>query len=643
MNADVRQNALALLRRALADPAADFRDGQWEAIESLYRQRARLLVVQRTGWGKSVVYFVATRLLRDAGAGPTLLISPLLALMRNQIAAAERLGLRADTINSGNREEWNAVRRRIGAGNVDILLISPERLANDDFRDNVLRLVADNTGLLVVDEAHCISDWGHDFRPDYGRIVRIIQALPRNLPVLATTATANNRVVEDVSAQLGVGLRVIRGPLARASLRLQNITLPSHATRMAWLAERLPHLNGSGIIYALTVRDAQRLAAWLQSQGIDAYAYWGGQDTDVRVGLEQRLLDNQVKALVATSALGMGFDKPDLSFVIHYQRPSSVVHYYQQVGRAGRALADAYGILLCGHEDDQIADYFIRTAFPPEAHCVEVLTALDEADNGLTSRELEQQVNLSATQIEKVLKSLAVKSPAPLTREDGRWYATAVRYVPDTEKQERPLLPEGYAPELAAQAIGFLRGLDITIDPRKRWPPDALIVDGWRGAIAATLQAEPGRALCSWGDDGWGQLVRQGKQGTGRFDDALVAAVVTLMRDRWRPEPFPTWVPACRRSLTRTSCPTSREGWQRRWDFTLSLVCARRVTPSRRKRCKTAINKRITSRRPSRLRPGMCLPGQFCCSTTWSIPAGPSRWLRPSCARHAAAPFFPWR
>lgn len=459
-----------------------------------------------------------------------------------------------------------------------------------------MNLIAGNVGLLVVDEAHCISDWGHDFRPDYGRIVRIVQALPPNLPVLATTATANNRVVDDVRAQLGGDLRVIRGPLARSSLQLQNLMLPSQAARMAWLAERLPLLPGSGIIYTLTIGDAQRLAAWLQSQRIDAHAYWGGLETEARIDLEERLLDNRIKALVATSALGMGFDKPDLSFVIHFQRPGSVVHYYQQVGRAGRALPNAYGILLGGHEDDEIADYFIRTAFPPEAHCTEVLAALDAADEGLSSRDLERAVNMSLGQIERVLKSLAVKSPAPLTKEGNRWHATAVHYEPDREKIEHltairyheqarmrdymgsdtclmqflqrelddptswpcgrcavcrgtPLLPEEYAPELAARSIRFLRGLDLTVEPRKQWPRDALTLDRWRGNIADTLQAETGRALCSWGDDGWGQLVRRGKQETGCFDDALVDAVVTLVRDRWRPNPPPTWV-TCVPSLT---------------------------------------------------------------------------------------------
>ena len=366
----MRQRALELLRAAVGSAEADFREGQWQAVEALLR-RERLLVVQRTGWGKSIVYFLATRLLRDNGAGCTLLISPLLSLMRNQIQAASRIGVRAETINSTNKDEWAPVEAALRRGEVDVLLVSPERLANEGFVARCLLPIAGRIGLLVVDEAHCISDWGHDFRPDYRRIVRILQALPPNVPVLATTATANDRVVEDIEQQLGPTLATIRGPLTRESLRLQNLRKPSRAARMAWIAHQVPILPGSGIIYTLTVHDSIVLAEWLQNCGIDAAAYYGRLENDERERLENQLLRNEVKALVATVALGMGFDKPDVGFVIHFQRPSSVVHYYQQVGRAGRALENAYGVLLSGEEDDDIADYFMRTAFPTETEALE--------------------------------------------------------------------------------------------------------------------------------------------------------------------------------------------------------------------------------------------------------------------------------
>ncbi|MER8390275.1 RecQ family ATP-dependent DNA helicase, partial [Mesorhizobium sp. M0166] len=366
--------AQELLREATDSAAMEFKNGQWAAIEAIANGRRRVLLVQRTGWGKSMVYFVATRILRDAGAGATLIISPLLALMRNQLEAAERLGLRAVTINTTNREDWDGIMARVRDNQVDLLLVSPERLANQEFLDNCLLPIADRIQFLVVDEAHCISDWGHDFRPDYQRIDRILAQLPPNVAVLATTATANDRVVADVMAQLGDGTQLQRGPLARETLSLQTVILPDRAARLAWLAQAIRQLPGSGIVYALTKRDVNRVTAWLRSQDIDARAYHsgvGGEDEDgepatSREELESMLIKNEVKVLVATNALGMGFDKPDLSFVVHFQAPQSIVHYYQQVGRAGRGIDDAVGVLMGGAEDDEINSYFIGQSFPPE-------------------------------------------------------------------------------------------------------------------------------------------------------------------------------------------------------------------------------------------------------------------------------------
>lgn len=588
----MKARAEELLRQALGDPAASFRSGQWECIEALLNQR-RMLVVQRTGWGKSMVYFLATRLLRDQGAGATLLISPLLALMRNQIEAAERIGVRAATIHSANTEEWETVQALLLAGEVDILLISPERLANDEFREDVLLPVADSVGLFVVDEAHCISDWGHDFRPDYRRIVRVLNALPANIPVLATTATANDRVVRDVAAQLG-DLGTVRGPLVRESLRLQNIWLPSPVARVAWLAEHLPRIPGSGIVYTLTIRDAERVAEWLRQNGIDARAYHA--KVEERQELERRLLENRVKALVATVALGMGFDKPDLGFVVHFQRPGSVVHYYQQVGRAGRALSDAYGVLLSGREDDEITDFFIRSAFPPQMHVDKVLEALNAAGDGLSIPMMEKHINLAKGEIAKTIKYLSVESPAPLVKHDSRWYATPVDYEMDREaieqlcalRQEeqqqmrdymesreclmqflsralddphagpcgrcavcagKPLLPETVDPDLANAAALFLRRSHQPIAPRKQFPKGAFPQYGFPYAIPPGLMAREGRALSLWGDAGWGQMVRQGKFEAGRFADELVDGCMQLIAN-WTPEPAPVWVAGVP-SLTR--------------------------------------------------------------------------------------------
>lgn len=592
---DLNEKALALLRKSLDDPKADFRPGQYEAIQALTQQKAQLLVVQRTGWGKSSVYFLTARLLREQGAGPALLISPLLALMRNQIAAAARIGVRAATLNSSNQEEWAEIERKIQADQIDVLLVSPEKLASDDFRQNVLLPIADRIGFFIVDEAHCISDWGHDFRPDYQRITRVLQSLPGNIPVLATTATANNRVVSDITAQLGPHLQISRGPLTRESLSLQNIEMPGQASRLAWLAEQVPKLAGSGIIYTLTVRDADRVAQWLRLQNVNARAYHSDLAPEVREDLEHSLLGNTVKALVATTALGMGFDKPDLGFVIHYQRPGSVVHYYQQVGRAGRALEQAYGVLFSGKEDSRITEYFLRTAFPPDAHVDGVLAVLHQAEDGLSSVSLEAQINLGRGQIQKVLKSLEVRSPAPVVKRDGRWYVTPVRYIPDQERilrlmqvrrdeqekmqqyaqsqtclmqflslelddpnpapcgkcavcQKRLLLPDTVSIALVEKASQFLRRCDQPVFPRKKWADNR--------AIPKAQQSQEGRALCLWGDDGWGESVRRGKQEDKRFDDQLVLAIVEMIRHRWKPSPEPQWV-ACVPSLNHSDLVVS--------------------------------------------------------------------------------------
>src|SRR5690554_1558272 len=424
-----RAQAQQLLQTALANPAAEFRDGQWEAIDALVNHRQKLLVVQRTGWGKSSVYFISTKIFRDRGMGPTIIVSPLLALMRNQIESAQRLGIVAETMNSTNQNDWQAVTQRILNNQIDCLLISPERLANDSFIETVLQPIADRIALMVIDEAHCISDWGHDFRPDYRRIVNILRHLPANTPVLGTTATANNRVVVDIQNQLG-NIEIHRGPLIRESLALQTMVLPDQASRLAWLAQVVPTLLGTGIVYTLTVRDAEQVAEWLSANGIDARAYHGNVEHDgfensnaYRQHLEELLLNNQLKVLVATTALGMGYDKPDLSFVIHYQAPGSIVAYYQQVGRAGRGIEHAVGVLMSGVEDQDIHEFFRDSAFPPEAQVNEILRTLEQSE-GLSIRRLEEQTNLRYGQIEKVLKLLSVENPAPVIKEGSRWRRT---------------------------------------------------------------------------------------------------------------------------------------------------------------------------------------------------------------------------
>ncbi|MDE2888274.1 MAG: RecQ family ATP-dependent DNA helicase [Gemmatimonadota bacterium] len=588
-----KTDALKLLRLATNERTVEFRRGQWEAIDSLVNERARLLVVERTGWGKSSVYFIATRILRNRGRGPTLIVSPLLALMRNQIDAARRLGIRAMTINSANREEWPVIRRAVRENEADALLISPERLANDEFVENVLLPVASRIGLLVVDEAHCISDWGHDFRPDYRRLVRVLQRMPGSVPILGTTATANDRVVEDVRAQLG-DFSIQRGNLVRRTLALQKMRLPSQVERLAWLAEHIDSLPGTGIIYTLTRRDANQVEKWLRNHGISSRAYYSGVKRDdfedsnaYRLHLEQKLLRNEIKALVATTALGMGYDKPDIGFVVHYQAPGSIVAYYQQVGRAGRAISHAIGLLMSGDEDADIHEYFRQSAFPEEAWVSAVLGVLEESD-GLRVSQIEKAVNLTRGQIGQVLKFLSVDRHAPVIKSGYKWARTAVPYRMDrerirrlTEKREiewqevqeyletdrclmafltralddvapqpcgkcascrrRPLVDSSFTRTTAIAAARFLRHSELALVCNRQVARDAFREYGFRGNLPQDVRAETGRILSRWGDAGWGQLVAEDKH-RGHFRDELVNAVVEMLKERWKPSPTPKWV-----------------------------------------------------------------------------------------------------
>ncbi len=569
---------------------AEFRPGQLEAIEAVAGERGRVLLVQRTGWGKSAVYFISTRLLRDGGAGPTLLVSPLLALMRNQIQMAERLGIRAESINSTNPEEFEAILERLQRDEIDLLLVSPERFANEKFAGEMLPAIASRVGLLVIDEAHCISDWGHDFRPDYRRLVRVIELLPEGVPVLCTTATANDRVIADVSEQLGEKLVTLRGSLDRESLALAAAKLPSQAERMAWLAQTIPRFDGSGIVYVLTIADSERVAAFLQERGITAEAYSGKTDTESRPVLEQQLLDNELKVLVATSALGMGFDKPDLGFVIHFQSPGSPIAYYQQVGRAGRSLDHAPAILLHGVEDRDIQDYFIEIAFPPKRQADEVVGLLAERAVPMSVAQIESRVNVRRSRLSAMLKILEVEGA--VQREGGKYLHTPAPWDYPTERVEhitwlrrheqdamaayvefdgclmeflrRELDDPDAAPcgrcsgctgvpldlsvdaGLRAAALEFLRGASLMVRSRLQWPSG---VEDVKGKIVEDERVEIGRALSVLNDGGWGRLVKQGRYEDEHFDDALVGAAAELIRDRWSPDPQPEWV-ACVPSMT---------------------------------------------------------------------------------------------
>ncbi|MFF9086537.1 RecQ family ATP-dependent DNA helicase [Streptomyces sp. NPDC014991] len=558
-NADLRAEADAVLARLVgnASGAARLREDQWRAIEALVADKRRALVVQRTGWGKSAVYFVATSLLRARGSGPTVIVSPLLALMRNQVEAAARAGIHARTINSANTEEWEDVQAEIAAGGVDVLLVSPERLNNPDFRDQVLPKLSAATGLLVVDEAHCISDWGHDFRPDYRRLRTMLGDLPPGVPVLATTATANARVTADVAEQLGTGgasdALVLRGPLDRESLRLAVLPLPDAAHRMAWLADHLDELPGSGIVYTLTVAAAEEVTAFLRQRGHTVASYTGKTENADRQQAEDDLLANRVKALIATSALGMGFDKPDLGFVVHLGSPSSPIAYYQQVGRAGRGVENAEVLLLPGKEDEAIWEYFASLAFPSEELVRRTLDVLARAGRPLSLPALEPLVELRRSRLETMLKVLDVDGA--VHRVKGGWIATGQPWSYDTERYawvarqraaeqqamreyaattecrmeflQRQLDDEGAKPcgrcdncagprftaGLSTTALDAARSdlgrAGVEVEPRRMWPTGlpAIGID-LKGRIPAGEQASMGRALGRLSDIGWGNRLR---------------------------------------------------------------------------------------------------------------------------------------
>ena len=550
---------------------AEFREGQKEAIEAVVNGK-RTLVVQKTGWGKSLVYFLATKLLKEKKRdGITLIISPLLALMNNQIDSAQRLGLNVKTINSDNNDEWDNIISDICDDNaVDALIISPERLANADFVKDCLDKIKNRVNLFVVDQAHCISDWGHDFRPDYRRIVKILQLLPGNVPVLATTATANDRVVNDIVAQLGENLVISRGELIRESLAIQVIKLQKKEDRLAWLAENIEKMPGSGVVYCLTKADCDLVTDWLNENNIKSEKYYADISKEYKAIILDKFQKNEIKVLVATVAFGMGYDKPDIGFVIHFQRPANIVSYYQQIGRAGRGIELAYALLLCGEEDEHINQYFINSAFPTEKDMNIVVDFITD-NPGKSISEIRGALNIKENRVDKTLKYLTVGDDIYteyVNRKKG-YYKSAKKWEPDLGRSEgitairykemqdmdeftkqkgcymkyiaeklddvnakvcgkcsncRGLLfDETVGAETVQMAQQFIKSKFGVIEPRKQFPD--------KTKIESEYQFKSGIVLSNYADAGYGMAVQKGKYLDGYFSDELVDASVKILSE----------------------------------------------------------------------------------------------------------------
>lgn len=586
-----KKQAKDILRDSLGDISAEFRDGQWEAISALVNNKEKLLVVQRTGWGKSAVYFIATRLLREQGRGVTIIISPLLALMRNQIESADRYGVSLCTLNSSlSREERERTILGILSGKFDAIIIAPEQLAKPSVIEKVLMPIADNAGLFVIDEAHCISDWGHDFRPDYKRIVNILPFMPSNMPILATTATANQRVVEDVSLQLGSNIQVFRGSLVRGTVHLQILDLSKSSERLAWLSDNIETIDGTGIIYTSTKDSAELLSRWMNHRGIKSCFYHSKVPKADRLQIESELLNNQTKVVVSTSALGMGYDKPDLSFVIHYQSPGSAIAYYQQVGRAGRGITRAHGVLMSGPEDAKIQESFIKNAFPKPKIVKSMLDVVTQSDDGLTMNQIKNATNSPPKKVEAALRFLCAESPAPIVviqQEKVKYSRTALDYdfpheqvqlLSGVKQQEWKRMQEytqhsgclmqflsnelddystedcgkcencnpsqvmssNYKKETQDAAISFLKNVFIEIPPRIKIPKNHFPIfqfpnDLRKNKKEPNLVFQTGRALCRWGE-GWGEVAMEGKRNKS-FDSRLVKASAEMIQERWGLKP----------------------------------------------------------------------------------------------------------
>lgn len=567
-NPEIHAKATAIIK-SLYGANASFRDGQYEAIEATMTQK-RTLVVQRTGWGKSLVYFVCTKLMRERGKGVTMVVSPLLVLMQNQIESAEKMGLKCDVLNSAVKDRREDILTSLEDNELDLILITPETLFADEVQKRLRNI---SIGLFVIDEAHCISDWGHDFRLDYGNLRKIVQQLPANVPILATTATANDRVIADLQKQLGDKVYVSRGPLTRDSLYIQVLNKPDKIERYAWILENVPKLEGSGIIYCLTQRDCDYLSEFLKKNKVSAAAYYSrdGEDGEkLNREIEEKFRTNKLKVIVATIKLGMGYDKGDIAFVIHYQMPSNIVSYYQQIGRAGRNIDKAYIFLMYGKEDEEILNYFINTAFPTEQETKKIVDYIGDRD-GVRIGQIVSAMNIRKARIDKAIAFLI--NDGFIRKDRGTYYITPKKFVYDREHYDaitairknemeqmkrlaqtkecyskyivsclddktarecshcsnclgREIIPSAVSEKFIHIAEEYVNKLIIPIEPRKRWASSSET-----RATKIEYINQTGFCISKYGDAGYGELVKQGKYSKEkRFSDELAGKSAEILK-----------------------------------------------------------------------------------------------------------------
>ena len=563
----MREKITKILKKYYGENAV-FREGQYEAIESTYKN-PRTLIVQKTGWGKSLVYFISTKLFREENKGFTLVVSPLLVLMENQKEAASKLNIKCTALNSTvSKEDRSTIINNMVNQYYDLVFVTPETLFKDDIQ---MALPNMKIGLFVVDEAHCISDWGHDFRLNYGKLNKIIQKFPSNVHVLGTTATANNRVINDLKTQFGDSVYISRGSLTRDSLHINVVKVKNAVERYTWILKNINKLPGTGIIYCLTQRDCDYLTKFLLDNGISAEAYYSkSQEEEVQnMKIIQKFLKNEIKVIVATIKLGMGFDKGDIGFVIHYQMPSNIVSYYQQIGRAGRSIDKAYTILMSGPEDLDIINYFINTAFPTKEECIKVIECLEKY-NGLSIPYLSGCLNMKQGRLAKTIMFL--ENEGFVYKEGPKYYVSGTKFTYDSEHYENvtktrisernqmvellktkdclnkyivscldddvkydcnrcsncienSIFDNEFTDEEINKTLGFINALEQPIEPRKRWPSKDFF-----GTTVIHNQLIAGICLSKYHDVGYGKLVKDGKYRDHKFADELVGKSASILK-----------------------------------------------------------------------------------------------------------------